>query len=253
MSFVSTTGGCELRVSGYTRKHYPNWSAVPVAIIALMSTFIDLWQRYRLTKDQLLKLHQVSDDISIVIPFTTVSIYNISFQLCISATLPAESSEVELEFVAERPDHIEFIGGYFYCCSRGFERQFIPYQRSIQDGEHVYLDDFRTIPLSECKTLSDLAFSIYFDVQQIKYAETVGIDNLDNFPPLKGYGECQVVIEEEDLTDLTNYVNIPFIVDTWTIHLHVDQQRKELEIIRCRRSFHLMFWGLSWWSKYVTP
>ena len=245
MPHVFTSHDCELILSGYTRCNYQEGS-IPVAIISLMSSFFNLWQQYRLTAEQLKELNHISTEKALSIAFTNVAIENIPFQLVITAKVIAESTDVEMILDYVRPKGIEFIGGYFGCCLRGFEYRRLYYSRSVMYGQDGYLTDFDTIPLSECNVLSDLQFSVYFDVQQIKYTETAELCDFDNLSPLKGYGGCQLVIEGDELCKLRPL----FFIDAnaggnWTLRLSLDEWsgNDEIKLHPAHSFLPLSVWG----------
>ena len=207
-----TTPECELILSGYSRHNYSNWSLIPAAIISLMSSFYNLWRHFRLTEEKLQDLRQLSVNQYLSIHITTVSIQNISFELILAVfhvPEPVEDCDVEFVFTYFCPKDVEWIGGYFESLLPNSECQQVSYQRSweyntdcVMDDGVMFLDEFGSMPLSKCKSLTELQFSIYFDVQQIKYAEYAQSPHMDNLSPLKGSGRYQWILEDEDLSEL---------------------------------------------------
>lgn len=228
MTHVLTSRQCELILSGFTRHHYPNANAVPVAIITLMTTFFNMWQHFRFTKEQLEKLRNVSPDHETFILLHDVEIIpNISISLGIRVSVVYHSKintgQYDVHFSLDFAEsmYISVIGGYFDIQWKRAEFGYVHFSRSI---DHIYdglVQLEEVMPLSECRSLTDFAFSIYFDVQQIKFADWTGIENIDNLSPLRGCGRYQWIIEGEELLRLKRSQYISVSMDGWNLFLSV--------------------------------
>lgn len=205
MSVDLTSKQCDKLLCGYIRANYSAESekpSFPIAIIALITSFFNLWQHFSLTDDQVQKLQVISPNNDVIIPFHTFWIRKFPIQLRLKATLLHESSacspEIKLKVEYVRPDGVRFIGGYFFSGHR--EPNYITFQycRSVNG----YLCEFKVIKLSETNLLSDLGFFFCCDIRQIKFVENeTNFHDLDTLPPLKGKGRQQWSVEEEQLED----------------------------------------------------
>ena len=249
-----TTSECGLIASSYIRNNHSSWSSFPAAIISLMSSFFNLWRHFRLTEDTLQEVRQVSYDEILSIRFTTVTIEDISFQLLLTLSHEPETvedSDVELTdsdmefadfdmqfaFAVLCPDHVQWIGGYFENFVPNSESTYVSYRRSLPptDDGSTFLGEFDRMPLSKCKSLTELQLSIYFDVQQIKYTESAHLPHMDNLSPLKGSGRYQWIIEDEQLSELQqtwciekDLDGIPDISGDWNMALTRETDDKEI-------------------------
>lgn len=218
MGRVLTSRQCRLAVSWFTRHEYPDENAVPLAIIYLMASFLNLWQYFRFTEEQLEKLRTISSRGDIrFIPIQDVRVLNRDFKLQIIARArPVRDRNkiigygVYLELDCDRYTDdqldVEMIAGYFGIQPGKFEAGWVHFDRNfrLNDCPIFFQPGFDEltgyIPLSHCRSLDLCHFSIYFDVQQITFYKDSGIENISNpLPPLKGYGRHKWIIEDKEL------------------------------------------------------
>ena len=214
MTRVLTSRHCHLVISGFTRHHYSNLNAVPLAIIALMASFLNLWQHFRFTEEQLGKVRKVTTGCDTLIYFHDVRIQHmpsisISLRIRVSVGYDPWRGKYVVDFWLDFKDlpHVDFIGGYFDFCWPQKENDWISFSRSgsfDRDGTQKsdgLVEGTKVISIFECRELKEFAFSMYFDVQQIAF-KSGPLEDIDNLSPLKGYGRHQWIIDGEELSKL---------------------------------------------------
>ena len=197
MTRALLTQECIVVTSGFIRRSYSKINDVPIVIMDMISSFLNLWQYCKISEDFLQTVWKKilkSKYGEVFVHFFDVVIGNISFGVGISASESGEfASEhqgaMKLAIDAWVKPHfdVHFIGGYFDISWEPCESTDIAFSRFVSESGRIMLKMIEhTLFFSDCNPLKTYTFAIYFDIQQIAFDHEQK-ENIDNLSPLKSY------------------------------------------------------------------
>lgn len=195
---------CNRVISGIARTHCHESNGVPDALICLMVSFLNLWDRFSLTVEEMRKLYYRC----FYGRGTSFNITPITFgKLLIRCRLNAvrTGNLVQLRFSVDLPSKARHIGGFFKINHYPLEEMRLN-EASFKriEGRDRMVDEIQCslVDLDSLLESKDLSFSRYVDIRQVQYAESGPIKDFDGMPPLNKYWKYQWSIQEEELNQL---------------------------------------------------
>ena len=240
---VLTSNDCHKVVCQLTRTHYTGTMTVPVAITQMMTSFLNLWRKCRLTANQCDQiLMNVEHGGHVEFPLETFKFGEFKYVVHMTADVMSHADAVACEEEEDGGDEdcvflnmrltpldqsaIEHISGKFEIQEKypgKDEVTNINYGRfaieDLYDEVQCHLSENEPqIGFSNRNDLQKLSFSYYIDILQIQFS-TDDMQDFDVMPPTSKYGAKQFSIEAHKvakcLSEVCEWIFLPHEDGEW--------------------------------------